>query len=518
MALPRLRADLSDPRRVARLLRGALRHESAIVPLAAPPAIAGQHLLEIDVPGEGLVTILAECAAGETVDGWPLDVRPVTRPQMAALLAMIERLDQEPSNTAPPPASEAPGDPVGPGGPASGPPSSEDRGDRTLVDPTRMFTEYAPSDPPVALQRAKSHGPSLGGPEIALADPPAFDGFELSLPIPVPSAGGGGLPSSLAPAPPSMPPSMPPSSHGDVLERVIAGKYRIEALIGSGATAAVYRATHIDLRRPFAVKILHAANRGEMQFVKRFKGEALAASKLEHLNVARVIDYGQERDGLLYLVMELLTGKSLEAVLAASGGRLPQRKALDVAIQTCAALAFAHDEGIIHRDVKPENIVLVPHKDDDGNPFDLVKVCDFGMAKLREVDPEQGELTVAGMLCGSPAYMSPEQTRGDRLDARTDVYSLGVTLYETLTGNLPHDADTIASLFAKKLTEPPRAPSSYAGVEVDALVEDVVLRALEPDARSRHPSARAFREELRAALAQLDDELGEIREQTIIAE
>jgi serine/threonine-protein kinase len=514
MALPRLRAELSDPRRVARLLRGALRHESAIVPLAAPPAIAGQHLLEIDVPGEGLVTILAECNAGETVEGWPLDVRPVTRPQMAALLAMIERLDHEPSNTEPPPGSDAPGDGAGAGG--GGPPSSEERGDRTLVDPTRMFAEYLPSDPPVRLsgaQRANTHAPTLG-PEIAISDPPAFEGFELSLPIPT----GGGVPSSLAPAPPSMPPSMPPSSHGDVLERVIAGKYRIEALIGSGATAAVYRATHVDLRRPFAVKILHAANRGEMQFVKRFKGEALAASKLEHLNVARVIDYGQERDGLLYLVMELLTGKSLEAVLAASGGRLPQRKALDVAIQTCAALAFAHDEGIIHRDVKPENIVLVPHKDDDGNPFDLVKVCDFGMAKLREVDPEQGELTVAGMLCGSPAYMSPEQTRGDPLDARTDVYSLGVTLYETLTGNLPHDADTIAGLFAKKLTEAPRAPSSYAGVEVDALVEDVVLRALEPDACSRHPSARAFREELRAALAQLDDELGEIREQTIIAD
>jgi serine/threonine-protein kinase len=404
---------------------------------------------------------------------------------MAQLLALIERLDAEPSKTYPPPD-----EPGADEEPSSALPSSNDR---TIVDPTRMFPE-------------------------ALLPQHDFDGFDMSLPHPTnpPPAHAiddDSVDVDFSQAPPKMP-SAPPSSHNELIGRVIASKYKIEGVIGSGSTAAVFRAVHIDLRRPFAIKILHAANRGEMQFVKRFKGEALAASKLEHVNVARVIDYGQEKDGLLYLVMELLTGKSLEAVLAASGGKIPQRKAVDIAIQACSALAFAHDEGIIHRDVKPENIMLVPKRDDDGNVFDLVKVCDFGMAKLREPDPEQGELTIAGMLCGSPAYMSPEQTRGETLDARTDVYSLGVTLFEALTGKLPHDGKSIPELFTNKIMETPERPSAIA--DVDPVIDDVVLRALDADPRQRPATARALREDLRAALAILDDETDDFG--TIIAD
>ncbi|HEY8073843.1 MAG TPA: serine/threonine-protein kinase [Labilithrix sp.] len=464
MALPRLRADIRDSRIVARVLREALRHEVALVPLHDPPVTSGQHLLEIEVPGEGLVTLLADPVDGPAdEEGVALHVRPVTRPQMAALLAMVERLDTEPSKTEPPSQGPPPG---------SAPPHD----DATIVDAMSIAIGFrSGSEPPVIAE---------------------FNTLESLLPMP-PSSGAQ-PPSSTAPTPRvSAAPSDP------FVGRVIAGKYRIEGAIGSGSTAAVYRATHLDLRRSVAVKILHAQNRAEMQFVKRFKGEALAASKLEHPNVARVTDFGQEKeDGLLYLVMELLDGKSLEAILAVEK-RLNPHHAVTIAIQTCSALASAHDVGIIHRDVKPENIMLVPSRDDDGNPCDLVKVCDFGMAKLREPDPENVDLTTAGMLCGSPAYMSPEQTRGEPLDARTDVYSLGVTLFESLTGELPHEGETITQLFVNKMTANPRRPTSLV-VDIDPVLEDVVLRALATDPRGRHANARVFREELRAALAMLE--------------
>jgi serine/threonine-protein kinase len=240
-----------------------------------------------------------------------------------------------------------------------------------------------------------------------------------------------------------------------------------------------------------------------MQFVKRFAAEALAASKLEHPNIARVIDYGQEPDGLLYLVMELLVGTSLEALLTAEG-RLPQKKAVSIAIQACTALAYAHDDGIIHRDVKPENIMLVSHRDDDGQPSDLVKVCDFGLAKLREPDAEHADLTTAGTLCGSPAYMSPEQARGEPLDGRSDVYALGVTLFQCLTGALPHEAETLSQLFLKIMFEPARRPSTVVPT-IHPLLDDIVVRALSTNRDARHPTARVLRADLRQALSSISD-------------
>src|SRR6185369_297474 len=140
--------------------------------------------------------------------------------------------------------------------------------------------------------------------------------------------------------------------------RLLAGKYHIDAPIGSGAAATVYRATHTELRRPVAVKILHAENQGESQFIRRFKAEALTASKLDHVNVTRVIDFGAER-GELYLVMEFISGRTLDATLAVEGP-LPPKRVADIAIQVCLALVFAHGKGVIHRDIKPENVKIVP--------------------------------------------------------------------------------------------------------------------------------------------------------------
>ena len=384
-------------REIGRVIRGALRLEIEIVLLVEPPSGPGQHLLEIDIPGGETITLLAEPAGPPRPDGYPLRVRPMTRIQMADLFALVERLD-EPSRTVPPP------------------PDSSTDGDMENADPTMI--------------ESRALSPGFGVIDSLIPSPPS-SGTNL----PPPSSGD--PPSSVRPAPSS---NAPRSQADPQVGRVLAGKYRVEAPLGSGMAATVYRATHIDLRREVAVKILHAQNRGDAQFVKRFKAEALTASKLEHPNVTRVIDFGQEKDGELYLVMELVAGTPLEAVIAA--GPMPARRVVDIGIQVCRALQFAHEKKVIHRDIKPENIMLVPDRDDDGTPCDLVKVCDFGLAKLREGGEE--DMTVAGMLCGSPAYMSPEQTRGDELDARTDLYALGVTMFEALTGALPHEAFSIA--------------------------------------------------------------------------
>jgi serine/threonine-protein kinase len=471
MTLPRLRAEPGDDRAVARILRGALRHEVEYVPLAWPPTSGGQHLLEVEVAGEGLVTLLADPAGLATADGHPLHVRPVTRPQMAALLAMVERLD-EPSRTVPPPSTPWSSD------------GSAETGEATLID--QLAVPPAP--------RAFGAGPPSSGVERERTSRAPRG---MSLP-----------PIASIPVPRSVPEDL-------LVGRVIAGKYKLESAVGSGSTAAVFRALHLDLQRDVAVKILHEQKLGQMQFVKRFKGEALSASKLEHPNVTRVIDFGQEKDGLLYLVMELLAGRSLEAILAVEG-RLPEHKAVAIAIQACSAIAFAHDVGIVHRDVKPENIMIVPHRDDDGNPSDLVKVCDFGLAKLHDPAPDQEELTTSGMLCGSPSYMSPEQARGEKIDGRTDIYSLGVTLFEALTGTLPHEATSLAELFTKKMFDSPRKLSQIVP-GIDPLLEDVVLRALSIDPAGRHPNARMLREELREVAATLLSSEDE-RDSTIVAD
>ena len=455
-----------------------------VVPLSSLPVSSGQHLLEIDIEGE-VITLLADPAGTPSDAGVPLHVRPVTRPQMASLLALIERLDV-PSSSMPPDAEPRISF-------AAGPPSEGE--DRTVV-------------------QSASERPDFAMFGILRSDPPPPSSGD-SLPLQIPRA------SSVRPRtrsvmpPPELLPSEPVIPVDELLGRVIASKYHLESAIGSGMSATVFRAMHLDLRRPLAVKILHRQKLDDNQFVRRFKGEALAASKLEHPNVTRVIDFGQEPDGLLYLVMELLTGRSLEAILAANGP-LPPIVAVMYAVQACGALAFAHDEGIIHRDVKPENIMIVPTRDDDGNPADLAKVCDFGLAKLNDPEGDQEDLTTSGMLCGSPAYMSPEQTRGEVLDGRSDLYSLGVTLFECLTGQFPLEAMSLPELFVKKLTHPARKVSSLVP-DIDPLLDDIVTRALSTDPRSRHANARVLREELRVVLATLEED-NPTQDRTIVAD
>jgi serine/threonine-protein kinase len=292
-------------------------------------------------------------------------------------------------------------------------------------------------------------------------------------------------------------------SHDHLVGRTIAGKFVVESLIGSGAMGAVFRARQIALEKTIAIKVLHGEHAQDASFAARFHREAKAASRLNHPNSMQVLDFGAEPDGLLYIAMEYLDGRSLHRLMR-DEGRLPPTRIADVLMQTLAALAVAHDMGVVHRDLKPENIMVLRGTDDDGTLRDIVKVCDFGIAKITDSRAyRSGEresnapVTTAGFLVGTPEYMSPEQGRGDKLDARSDLYSAGVVLYEMLTGCLPFQAENAIGVVLKHITQVPERPSSMiAGV--DARLEAVCLRALRKSPEERYQSAREMRGELRA--------------------
>ncbi len=292
------------------------------------------------------------------------------------------------------------------------------------------------------------------------------------------------------------------ATHEQLVGRTIAGKFVVESLIGSGAMGAVFRARQVALEKTIAIKVLHGEHAGDPAFAARFHREAKAASRLNHPNSMQVLDFGAEPDGLLYIAMEYLDGRSLHRVIR-EDGRLPAARIADILMQTLAALAVAHDMGVVHRDLKPENMMVLSGTDDDGRPRDVVKVCDFGIAKITDSRAySSGEresnapVTTAGFLVGTPEYMSPEQGRGDKLDPRSDLYSLGVVLYEMLTGSVPFQAENAIGVVLKHITQVPERPSSrIAGV--DARLEAICLRALRKLPEERHQSARDMRGELR---------------------
>ena len=282
--------------------------------------------------------------------------------------------------------------------------------------------------------------------------------------------------------------SQGPSSITDTPEAIVgrelAGKLVVESVVGVGGMGAVYRARHKQLGTAIAVKVLHERFRGDLQFCARFHAEALVISQLDHPNVVRINDYGQEADGLLYLAMDFLEGVELQEVLQQQG-TLPLPRILDIALQVAAGLGHAHARGIVHRDVKPSNIVLVKSQDDEGRPVELVKVCDFGIAAR----------TGTSTLLGTPAYMSPEQCAGGEIDGRSDIYALGIILYELATGQLPFSSDDPARLVAMQRNELPRPPSTVRSV--DARLEQLVLRMLRKAPGDRPRDMRELRAELK---------------------
>ena len=285
-----------------------------------------------------------------------------------------------------------------------------------------------------------------------------------------------------------------------LIGRTLPGGYVILELVGIGGMGRVYRAEQTTLGRTVAVKIIHPHLVGEENAAARFITEARAASRLNHPNSVAIIDFGKTPDGQLYLVMEFLRGKDLARVTYEEGP-LPFRRIVDVLRQVLAALAEAHHLGIIHRDLKPENIILEPTRAGG----DFVKVVDFGLAKMR-VEASAPSITSPGIVCGTPEYMSPEQGRGDPLDARSDLYSVGVIFFQLLTGRLPFEADSPTQVVLAHLTQPPPDPRDVAPErKIPAALVDVVLKALAKDLKERFKDADDFSNEIAEGLAQIEE-------------
>jgi eukaryotic-like serine/threonine-protein kinase len=258
--------------------------------------------------------------------------------------------------------------------------------------------------------------------------------------------------------------------------QVLAGRYRIVSLLGSGGMGSVYRAEHVHMQKSVAVKILHRHMTTNREVVARFEREAVAAGRIEHPNVTAALDFGKLDDGSFYLALEYVEGKNLGDVLDL-GAMAPER-ALWITRQIADGLAAAHAAGIVHRDLKPDNVLLV---DRDG-VTDLVKMLDFGIAKLHlEEGSGNRPLTQIGTIFGTPQYMSPEQGQGRTVDGRSDLYALGVILYEMLAGKLPFDADDLIVLITRHVTEPPPPLPEAVPAPIRALVGELLEK--KPEAR-----------------------------------
>ncbi len=273
------------------------------------------------------------------------------------------------------------------------------------------------------------------------------------------------------------------------LGQVVARKYRVERLLGEGGMGRVYRAIQLVLDKPVVLKLLHPTLQTDPRTVARFQREARAASRLNHPNSIDVLDFGQSEEGGLFIAMEFVDGKDLHQILSEEWP-LPEPRVIRIVSQVLSALADAHAAGVIHRDLKPENVMVMARR---GGETDIVKVLDFGIAKIVEGGGEDGPaLTRTGFVCGTPEYMSPEQAKGAPLDARSDLYSVGVLLYQLVTRQLPFNSDSAMGYATKHLTEAPRPPGQVRPGCCSRELEALILWSLRKAPADRPQTAQAF--------------------------
>ncbi len=318
-----------------------------------------------------------------------------------------------------------------------------------------------------------------------------------------PLGGGGGSDASEAPenaASPVEAPERPAPvvqvSHANLVGTVLADRYRLIKLIGEGGMGSVYQAEHITIGRKLAIKVLAQEYCDSPEVVARFLQEARTASMLHHEHIVDITDFGYTKQGLAFLTMEYLEGEDL-ATLLQREGRQPWARLRRMILQVCRALHAAHEKGIVHRDMKPDNCFRIKR---GGNP-DFIKILDFGIAKViadgqfggREDRPKMA--TEAGTLLGTPEYMAPEIARDQKADARVDVYSLGILMYEMLTGSVPFKGQTFMATVAMQMVDEPQPPSQRCPeAAIPPQIEEVILRALRKDPAERYESVRALAE------------------------
>ena len=280
----------------------------------------------------------------------------------------------------------------------------------------------------------------------------------------------------------------------NIIGKTIANRYEIISQTGVGGMATVYTARDNVLNRKVAIKVLKDEFTTDEEFVKRFNSEAQAAASLSHPNIVSIYDVGNE-DGIYYIVMELVRGKTLKQIITEEGA-LPWKWSVNIAMQIASALETAHKNNIVHRDIKPHNIIIT----EDG----VAKVTDFGIAKA----VSNSTITAFGTTIGSVHYFSPEQAKGGYTDAKSDIYSLGVVMYEMLTGRVPFDSDTSVSVALKHMQEPP-VPPMEINDNIPQAVNDIILKAMEKEPMARYQTATAMMKDLSRALKDPEGEFVE---------
>jgi len=289
------------------------------------------------------------------------------------------------------------------------------------------------------------------------------------------------------------------SPTADLVGQVVADRYHIIKKLGEGGMGAVYLGEHVKMGRKSAIKVMNPGMAADPDAISRFNREASNASRISHPNVCQIYDFGETPDGVIYLAMEFIEGQALTDIIEKEGA-LPPVRAGKILKQAADALAAAHDLGIVHRDLKPDNIMVVRGRDG----ADVVKVVDFGIAKAVAGDEAGQKVTKTGLVVGTPEYMSPEQLSGDKLDGRSDIYSLALVFFRMLTGVLPFQADSAQETMIKRLTDDPM-PLQVARPDIvfPPALQAVLDKALARTPAERYASAAQFGKDAAAAVAEI---------------